>query len=84
MTGKRGLWRASRHQVVLRDVGCPEERLAFRNRVHRLWQLSPEACRQSRYRAAPTIRSRPQRSVVRSLIRDGSHANVLGPHPTLP
>jgi hypothetical protein len=54
--------------VVLRDVGCPEELTspvsfpvpAGINRLRRLWHLSPEPCRQSRYRAARTIRGRPQ------------------------
>jgi hypothetical protein len=54
---------------VLRDVGCPEELTSpvsfpvpagISKSGALLWQLSPEPCRQSRYRAAPTIRGRPR------------------------
>jgi hypothetical protein len=55
--------------VGLRDAGCPEELTSpvsfpvpagISKSVRGLWRPSPEPCRQSRYRAAPTIRGRPQ------------------------
>jgi hypothetical protein len=62
---RRGEWSRRRRRVAY--VGCRDELTSassipvpagFSKSGAHLWQRSPEPCRQSRYRAAPTIHGR--------------------------